>query len=370
MSKGPITRREFVRNTALITAAAATPVYGAPGRQEAASKTRSYNENMEYRPLGTTGLMISAISLGGHWKKLPYRFGTEEFAKNRHEVVSACIERGINYIDACTAQEILAYSEALRGRREAMYLGFSHYEHEMRFSEWQTTEKLLAALDDMMLQAKLEYVDFWRPTCYWKPDTDHTVVQEEAMVGALEKAKKAGKVRFSGMSTHKHDWAMRMIQTYPDTIQGIVLPYTAGSKKAHMRVDLVGDDWAGVEEKQADSMYSLIDVVKEHKAGWIGIKPFASGSVFKARGALNPATKQEDDRRARLTLRYVLGNDALSAAIPGMITPDQVNNAAQAVRERRQLDMAEARELDQAVGEMWANLPPDYQWLRREWEYV
>ncbi len=47
---------------------------------------------MEYRPLGKTGLMLSAISLGGHWKKNPYKYGTPEFAKNRREVVRACID--------------------------------------------------------------------------------------------------------------------------------------------------------------------------------------------------------------------------------------------------------------------------------------
>ena len=33
-------------------------------------KTRSYNENMEYRRLGRTELWISALSIGGHWKAL------------------------------------------------------------------------------------------------------------------------------------------------------------------------------------------------------------------------------------------------------------------------------------------------------------
>ena len=155
---------------------------------------------------------------------------------------------------------------------------------EMRFAEWQTAEKLLAALDDLMARAKLDYVDLWRPTCYWQPHTDHAVAHEEAMVEALEKAKKAGKVRFGGMSTHKHDWAMRMIQTYPQTIQAIVLPYTAGSKKAHMRVDKGKGGWQAVAEREGDSMYSLIDVVKESHAGWVGIKPFAGGSLFKAIG--------------------------------------------------------------------------------------
>ena len=53
-----------------------------------------------------------------------------------------------------------------------------------------------------------------------------------------------------------------------------------------------------------------------------------------------------------------------------MITVDQVSNAARAVTEQRKLGAAEARRLDQAVEQMWSNLPKNYQWLKREWEYV
>jgi predicted aldo/keto reductase-like oxidoreductase len=333
---------------------------------------------MEYRRLGKTGLMVSAVALGGHWKKLPYAFGSEDFKKNRRDVISACIDCGINYVDACAGGEVVAYSEALRGRRDEMFFGYSYCEHEVRYKAWQSTEKLLEGFDDLLRRAKLDFVDLWRITCYWKPGTDHTVAQEEAMVEALERARKAGKVRFTGISTHKHDWVIRMMETYPEQIQVVVVPYTAGSKNAHARVDPHGDpeglgDWKSVLDAEATydkSMLSVIEAVKKNDVGWFGIKPFASGSVFKSRGALNPATKTIDDERARLTLRAILNNDALTAPIPGLITAGQVKNAALAVTERRTLDLGEAKVLEQTVSEMWANLPPEYQWLKREWEWV
>jgi hypothetical protein len=37
--------------------------------------------------------------------------------------------------------------------------------------------------------------------------------------------------------------------------------------------------------------------------------------------------------------------------------------------ERRELDVSEKAELHRAAGEMWANLPARYQWLK-DWEYV
>jgi hypothetical protein len=46
-----------------------------------------------------------------------------------------------------------------------------------------------------------------------------------------------------------------------------------------------------------------------------------------------------------------------------------VDNAADAVKERRQLDKDERAELERISEEMWARLPENYQWLK-DWEYV
>ena len=378
-----VSRRQFMRDSAVavtgltagvnIAGCQSTHASKAGSVVKPVEKTRSFNSEMEYRILGKTGLSISAVGLGGHWKKVPYRSGTEEFKKNRSDVVSACIDSGINYIDACAEGEVIAYSEALRGRRDKMHLGFSYCEHEMRHKKWQSKKKLLECFDDLMKRAKLDYVDLWRITCYWKSSTDHSVAHEEAIVGALEQAQKAGKARFTGISSHKHDWIIRMMNTYRDQIQVVVVPYTAGSKNAHARVDRDESGWKPVSGQAAqydESMVSVIDAVKKNNCGWFGIKPFASGSVFKSRGKADSKTKEEDDRTARMTLRYILANDALTAPIPGMITIDQVKNAVRAVSESRQLDSKEVRELDETVKHMWANLPKNYQWLKHQWEWV
>ena len=52
-----------------------------------------------------------------------------------------------------------------------------------------------------------------------------------------------------------------------------------------------------------------------------------------------------------------------------MINPHQVDNMARAVKEHRQLDVAEAKELEEAMDEAWAKLPASYHWLK-DWEYV
>ena len=100
-----------------------------------------------------------------------------------------------------------------------------------------------------------------------------------------------------------------------------------------------------------------------------GIKPFASNSLFRGTSAPDDPNAEGDNRRARLAIRYILCNPAITAPIPGLISPAQVDNMAKAITERRDLDMGERAELEQAVEEMWARLPADYQWLKK-WKYV
>ena len=352
MTEKRVSRREFVRDTAAAAAGAALGA-GVLGKANAAAapqpdprNTRSYNENMEYRRLGRTELMLSAVSMGGHWKRIPYKQGSDEFKTNRREVIHAALDHGINYIDACWSGEVTAYAEALGNRREEIYFGF----------DWtlgrdpeivDSVEPIKRGLDEGLRKAGLDYVDVWRITLR-EQTTCNTRQQIENVMEALAWGKRTGKARFTGVSTHHRPWIAQAVAQYPQ-LEVIITPYSAGSK-----------------EKPVGSMF---DALRQYDVGLIGIKPFASGTVFQSRGEPDSPTKDEDDERARLALRHVLCCDVLTAAIPGLITVDQVKNAARAVKERRRLDLAEAKRYEEITNEMWDNLPQHYQWLR-DWEWV
>lgn len=363
-----LSRRDFIRDGSVAAAGiaaglAATSVVRAGNPDKAdTSKILNYNPDMEYRPCGKTGMMASAVCMGGHWKRIDAvvndtqkgsPWGTDNldrpgFQKNRAEVVTRCIERGINYIDACTAGEVMAYSQALKGRRDKMHLGFSWAEEELRNPECRTCRRLQQTLDKGLKQAGLEHVDLWRITCLEQSSQHDERSIDEAMK-ALDWAKKSGRARFTGISSHDRPHIRKLIEKYPQ-LEIIVTPYTAKTK--------VLEDAAG-----------LWATMQRLGVGWFGIKPFASNSVFKGTSAPNDPHAEEDNRIARLAIRYILCNPAISAPIPGLITPQQVDNVALAVKERRELDIQEKAELERAMDRAWANLPYHYQWLK-DWEYV
>jgi len=136
-------------------------------------KTRSYNPNMEYRRLGSTGLWVSAVCLGGHWKRVDKVIGMKAGAyapppkgpaadalrKNRHDVLTRCMEVGINYVDACTKGEVSVYGPALKGRRDKMYFGFAMWPECPRKKEYGKADQLLKTLDEGLELAEVDHVD-------------------------------------------------------------------------------------------------------------------------------------------------------------------------------------------------------------------
>jgi len=354
MSNDKLSRRTFMRNSSLMAVGVGLWRTGAlagkaratdSGSETAISKTPSYNPDMEYRRLGRTGLWVSAVCLGGHWKRINVM--KQDFDKNRRDVVSRCIDVGINYIDACCRSEVLAYSKALAGRRDKMYMALSYCGREVRQEEYRTAKKLMESFDSLLKESKEEYTDLWRITCY-EPGGKHSFNTSCELVAALEKAKKQGKARFIGISSHDRRWLKMMIEYFPQ-IEVILFPYTAMSKVAPKD--------------------SLFDAVKKCDVGVFGIKPFASNSLFKGSSAPDDPHAKEDDQRARLAIRYILCNQAITAPIPGLVGTHQVDNMARAIKERRELDLQEKAELERATKEMWAKLPANYQWLK-DWEYV
>jgi len=332
MEDKKMTRRQLMLDGAIVAAGVAVGlgVKAAAGASANTSKILNFNPNMEYRRQGKTNLMVSAVCLGGH-------SGSNQ--KQRNEIVKRAIDVGVNYIDACTKEEVVRDAEALKGRRDKMYLALSHCGRETRNEEYRTAKKLLESLDEVLKDSGQDYTDLWRITCF-EPGGRHSFNTSCEMVEALQTAKKQGKARFIGFSTHDRRWIKFMIEYFPQ-IDCVCFPFTTMSKQA-----------------PTDSVF---EALRKQDIGAFGIKPFAAGSLF---------TKDDKTNfeRARLAIRYILHSNTV-IPIPGMNSIEEVNNVAKAVMERRDLDLKETAELNSINRQAWAKLPVDYQWLKN-WQYV
>jgi len=332
MENKQVTRRRFMRDGAMAAAGVAVGLGTAAAgvKPVRTSKIRNYNPNMEYRRLGKTNFMVSAVGLGGH-------SGSND--KQRREVVSRCLDIGINFIDSTGAGELLRDIRALGNRRDKVYLALSETGREPRNPNYRTAKKLSEVLDAALRRAKLEYTDLWRITVY-EPGGRHTFNTSCEVIEALAKAKKQGKARSTGISSHDRRWFQFMIEYFGE-LEVVLFPFTTMSKAAPKD--------------------SLFPALKKCDVGAFGIKPYAAGSLFRG-------DQEERNRRARLAIRYILHSNTV-IPIPGLNRVSEVDTVAKAMTERRRLDLEEKAELENAAKQAWANLPPKYQWLKN-WEYV
>ncbi|MHC4445457.1 MAG: aldo/keto reductase [Planctomycetota bacterium] len=347
------------------------------------SKIINYNPKMKYRRLGKTGLMLSEISLGGHWKNRDagsfWRHFVDEkvpgdVAKNRTEVISACIDAGINYLDSATGGECLAYGVALKGRREKFIVGADDHRLCLRPPENRNVSTQTRNIEECLRQLQTDYMDIWRVQA--RQSGRHELTDVEPAIEAAEKARKAGKIRHFGISSHNRRWLQQVIEKYPQ-VEMVLFPVTAMTKKKGLpitRENIVESEQPFKNAK--DRSVSIFETVRKHNVGLVTIKPFAGGNIFqsfknKAKFPVMGVGLKEENDLARLTLKCILARyDEITCAVPGLTTIYEVENAARASYERS-LAMAPAERewFERMTNERLAQLPSEYQWLH-DWEII
>jgi len=379
-----------MRTTSLAAAGTVAGALAAQGKAATqpvhTSKILNFHPKMTYRRLGKTNLMISEVSLGGHWKNRNAgrywdSFANEQVpadvAKNRTDVVSACVDSGINYLDITTAAECLCYGEALKGRREKMYVGADIHNLGPRGSNRCNIKDQTLNVETCLRLLKTDYLDIWRPQAKMagKLGTNqlNTDPEVEVLIETFQALHKAGKVRHLGMSCHCRPWFEHVLNEYSE-FEMIIFPCSAQTK-VKGEVPMAANTDEVNPGHGSDQTQSIFKVVLENDVGIVTIKPYFGGSLFKATygkvkfPVMGVGSKTENDI-ARLTLQCILANPAITASVPGLSTVYEVENAARASY-TRSLGMAAADKawLMEITEQQWANLPSEYEWLR-DWQIV
>ena len=328
---------------------------------------------MVYRQLGGSDLNVSLLSFGSHTDpayKIPARHGmvlNEEGQRRRDRQLARAFDIGVNMVDTYENNgqwEPLA--RLLKGRRDKVLVSLCR-QFDMFVGE------------NIDRAAKLYgYVDMYR---IYLPAGKRVRDKDLEDWDVLRKAKRAGKLRTIGISTHSEAIMMSALEEFED-LDYVMFPYNF----IHARTD-----------------YSaFLPAARKKDVGLIAIKPLSAGSIVNLDPLGRPGTKPEnnnmrlyrDEHRplppavvAELTkslerlpeetlcqaaLRFTYSRPFLTAAMPGMFEDYMLDENYQALQrslvlsqeERSALDSA--RQVAAAAGSRW--LPRHYRWLDREFK--
>ena len=343
------TRRQFLKAT---SAALVAPALAG---QTPSTKILNYNPKMGYRRLGKTGLMISEVSLGGHGA-IPKPNPVD----NRVAVLERAVELGINYVDNNIAAECDLYGAAMAksrtAKREKWIIGFASWPQKIteEYEKNLSPDRMMKSIEDRLRSYHTDCLDIWRPVgATWGKGqrsiptmlmVSHKTL--EMVVGVFEKAKRQGKVRFLAVSAHNPKVFRRVLEHYPQ-FSVIIFPYLFLTK------ELGGG--------------SLLELARKKDVGVIGLKPFGAGTTF---GIKPRQIHGRVDKRAHVLIKEMLREKRISAVIPGVNIPEQLAENVRGSYEREKPTTPQDSEaLRQCTENFYANITPDYAWLR-QWETV
>jgi aryl-alcohol dehydrogenase-like predicted oxidoreductase len=180
----------------------------------AQGQTPNQDDSVPRRPLGGTGVQVSALGIGG------YHLGSAKDQAEATQIVREAMDNGVNFFDNCweyhngVSEERLGV--ALNGIRKQAVVMTKVCTHG------RDKQTALTMLEESLRRLKTDYLDVWQihEVIYWNdPDL---IFRPNGTAEALAQAKRDGKVRFVGFTGHKDpDIHLKMLaQGFPfDTIQ-------------------------------------------------------------------------------------------------------------------------------------------------------
>ncbi|MBS7649609.1 aldo/keto reductase [Candidatus Bathyarchaeota archaeon] len=248
---------------------------------------------MMKRRLGKTDLMVSIIGFGAI--KLPQiDFSTSSRILNR------ALDLGINFIDTARAygdsEEKIGL--AVSDRRNEFYISTK--------SAALTYKEMKSDIETSLKKLKTDYIDIYLCHNPGRPDKYEKIMSPDGAIKALKEAKSEGVIGHVGFSCHRYHETME---------KGIM----SGEFEVIMvSYNMLNDEL--VDER-------ILPLAKERDVGVIAMKPLAGG--FLASPPLDLLKKTKIPVNAETALKFVLSNEAVATAIPGMMRLEEVEENTQ-----------------------------------------
>jgi L-galactose dehydrogenase len=270
---------------------------------------------MEYRPLGQTGLQVSALSFGG--SSLGGVFHDINEAEGIR-TVHVAINHGVNFIDTSpyygiTKAETVLGKALKEIRRDRYYLATKVGQYGDNLFDF-SADRVTRSVDDSLNRLNVEYVDLIQ--CHDIEFADLAQIVNETLP-ALHKLKETGKVRHVGITGLPLKVFMSVIDRAPAGAAETILSF------CHY-------------ELNDTSLESIIPYLKQHGVGIINASPTGMG-LLTERGApaWHPAspTIQAGCRRAvqlcqsrgwnivELAIQFAVAHPDIATTLVGTASP-------------------------------------------------
>ncbi len=250
------------------------------------------SREMEYITLGKTGLKVSRLGFGG----IPIQRLDAAAAKTLLNAVEAA---GVNFIDSArgytVSEELIG--QAIEGRRDRFILATK--------SMARDKEGMAKDIETSLRNFRTDYIDLYQ---VHNPNLKH-LEQITAPGGALEallEAKTAGKIGHLGLTAHSAEVFGKALEL--DWVETVMFPYNI--------VETHGTE--------------LMERARAKNIGFINMKSLSGGAI-------------ED---ARLALRFAAANPNVSVVLPGMYSPEEVEQNAAAVADTSPLTGGELEKVE------------------------
>ncbi len=232
---------------------------------------------LEYRILGKTGLKVTAVSMGVMNCSDP-------------AVLLRAFDLGINFYDTADCymrgrnEEMVG--KAFEGKRQKVFIQTKVHAHEEK--------KMRASVERSLRRLRTDYID----VLVWHGHSSVKEVSDPNLFEFMSKMKKEGKTRFIGFSSHSHMASL----------------LREGAKSNFHDVALVSYNFTHSKE-----LKEAVALAAKSGMGIVAMKTQAGGYKREKMGGLSPH---------QAALKYVLMDQNVGCAVPGVTTIEQIEECA------------------------------------------
>lgn len=272
---------------------------------------------MKYQLLGKSDLNISKIGFGC--------MSLKPDQKDFSNIIDAAIDNGINYFDTADLYDKglneTLLGKAFKGKRDKVIVASkagNQWRKDGSGWDWNPRKDyILKCADDSLKRLQIDYIDLFQSHGGTIEDNiDETIEAYEILV-------QQGKIRYYGLSSIRPNVIRRFIKR--SNIVSVMTQYSLLDRRPEeSTLQLLHQNNIGVLVRGSVASGLLIDKPA---------KPYLNYDATQIANAANAVKSISSDERnaAQVAIEYVLKNPAVTSAVVGMRTLEQLKDALAAI---------------------------------------